>query len=1104
MKKTKQFLKTSLSIVLVLAMFAGVFPANALLRADASSSEPVQSKDVYNYMEDFSGVQGENNWYYSSEDHVTYGKQDSTKFNDISEGSYWSLADDKGTKLTKNTITFTGYNSSGILFVAPKSGTIKIEQELSVTDVATGKVVKYSIYKLNADTENSGLVEDADVLSSVYPEATTKLGMNFNSSTSTYKTYENNATDTISKEVEVEAGQRILFHAVSNGGAGPVVTFSKFQLTYQEDAYDYKEGFSGVQGQNGWYYNPSGILTEDASFATTYYEQEQVWAAKNANGQKRLTEFGKNSVSITNTNLASVIFEVPKTGSVQIQQSFTVTKPSGSTASHWLKYGVYVVDANNNVLRTAFPSNTKTGLAMSGSDSAYNVYYYNSTESITVDVAENLEAGQKLYFVFLSNKSGAKLRINEFKITYVDSTSGENNIKSAYNYLEDFSNAQGQDNWYYSPGFNNNFSANSGAQYNDTKEASYWSSNTGDGTRLGKQQFTMTGTNGAGVMFVAPKDGTIQIEQNLNVSGFPTDGVVKYGIYKAGKLSDSESLDTMVTLANSDLLEYVYPKSTLGLDLGFQNNVSSYKVYDSNTNTDVISEKVEVKQGDRIIFRMQSNKSGGTPVIAFDAFKITYQDDIYDYTEGFSGVQGQNGWFYIPSGILTEDAAFTTTYYEQEKVWAAKNANGQKRLTEFGKDSVSITNTNLASIMFAVPKAGSVQIQQSFTVTKPNESTASHWLKYGIYVVDANNNVLRTAFPNSTKTGLAMSGSDSAYNVYYYNSTQNITIDITENLEAGQKLYFVFFSNKSGAKLNIDEFKLTYVEPDQGGEGDDGFKPDLNKNVYDYTTDFSGIQGNECWYYSPYHNNDYSSANESMFNGSGETAYWSSQNGQGTQMTKNSFAFTDYAPAGIMFVAPKDGTLQIEQDLSISNVAKDKYIKYSIYHVEADSTDVLTEEDVIKSVYPKSDTKLGFTFNSSSSTYKLYSDGERDIINKGVEVKAGEKIVFQMVSNGGAGPVIDINTFKISYVDNWVEPPSYEHTADFSKTQQGPAWYYMSAEVGKNYFKELDHFNTARQRWQTALEETYITGAIGDHYMAPWVSHDAHWPSKHHIRVQLN
>ena len=150
MKKTKQFLKTSLSIVLVLAMFAGVFPANALLRADASSSEPVQSKDVYNYMEDFSGVQGENNWYYSSEDHVTYGKQDSTKFNDISEGSYWSLADDKGTKLTKNTITFTGYNSSGILFVAPKSGTIKIEQELSVTDVATGKVVKYSIYKLKS------------------------------------------------------------------------------------------------------------------------------------------------------------------------------------------------------------------------------------------------------------------------------------------------------------------------------------------------------------------------------------------------------------------------------------------------------------------------------------------------------------------------------------------------------------------------------------------------------------------------------------------------------------------------------------------------------------------------------------------------------------------------------------------------------------------------------------------------------------------------------------------------------------------------------------------------------------------------------------------
>ena len=115
--------------------------------------------------------------------------------------------------------------------------------------------------------------------------------------------------------------------------------------------------------------------------------------------------------------------------------------------------------------------------------------------------------------------------------------------------------------------------------------------------------------------------------------------------------------------------------------------------------------------------------------------------------------------------------------------------------------------------------------------------------------------------------------------------------------------------NTTGAVYNIavDTFKITYVEPGQGGEGEGegGYIPDLNKNIYDYQADFSGVQGNECWYYSPYHNNDYSSANESMFNGSGETAYWSSQNGQGTQMTKNSFTFTDYAPAGIMFVASK-------------------------------------------------------------------------------------------------------------------------------------------------------------------------------------------------------
>ena len=866
MKKTKQLLKSSLSIVLVLAMLIGVFPANALLRADASSGEQDESKDVYNYIEDFSGVQGENNWYYSAEDHITYGKEDGTKYNDISEGSYWSLADDKGTKFTKSSFTFTGYNGSGIMFVAPKSGTIKIEQELSVTDVATGKVVKYSIYKLNADTENSGLVEDTDVLSSVYPEGTTKLGMNFNSATSTYKIYENNATDTINQEVEVQAGQRILFHAVSNGGAGPVVTFSKFQITYQVDAY---------------------------------------------------------------------------------------------------------------------------------------------------------------------------------------------------NYLEDFSNVQGQDNWYYSPGYNNNFSANSGAQYNVTNESSYWSSTSGGGTRLGKQQFMMTETNGAGVMFVAPKDGKIQIEQSLNVSGFPTGGVVKYGIYKAGEISDNQSLDAAVTLANSDLLEYVYPKSTLGLDLGFTNNVSSYKVYDSNTATDVINENVEVKQGDRIIFRLQSNKSGN-PVITFDTFKITYLDQeqggyipdpnkkVYDYTKDFAGTQGQDNWYYNPAQTGFEGNTFSNDTWSN----SAKNAG------VFGKDKlISPKGGSWGTIAFKVPLSGSVRIEQKFSVSGGEDGKV---LKYGIKKCSESQTqgLDGTLLYPEEMTKFMVNGTNN-FNGVVTNAAD--IIDFTVEIEAGEYLVFGLLSTANTAyEVNLEQFTITY----------------LDKKAFDYTKDFSGTQGQDNWYYNPA---------QTGFEGN------TFVNDTWTNDAKNAGIFGKdvlISPKGgswgtIAFKAPQSGWVRVEQNLSVSGGVDGKVLKYGIKKCSESQTQGLDGT----LLYPVEMTK--FMVNGTKNFDGAVTNAT-DNIDFTVQIEAGEYLVFGLLSTANTAYEVELEKFTITYLDEQpTELPSYQHTTDFSKTQQGPVWYYMSAEVGKNYFKELDHYNTTKQRWQTALDSAYITGKIGDHFLGPWVSHDA-------------
>ena len=145
----------------------------------------------------------------------------------------------------------------------------------------------------------------------------------------------------------------------------------------------------------------------------------------------------------------------------------------------------------------------------------------NGTDALSVNTKITVIAGEKIVFALFSDKTAFSLTINEFTITYPEEEVHEGD----YNYIRDFSDTQGENNWYYQPVANNNYDS-------QTFINSMWqhisSANT---AKFGRNQIISSLSNyTAKIMFKAPKNGIIRIKQQFTVSGGDSNAL-KYGIF---------------------------------------------------------------------------------------------------------------------------------------------------------------------------------------------------------------------------------------------------------------------------------------------------------------------------------------------------------------------------------------------------------------------------------------------------------------------------------------------------------------------------------------------------------------------------------------------
>jgi hypothetical protein len=224
--------------------------------------------------------------------------------------------------------------------------------------------------------------------------------------------------------------------------------------------------------------------------------------------------------------------------------------------------------------------------------------------------------------------------------------------------------------------------------------------------------------------------------------------------------------------------------------------------------------------------------------------------------------------------------------------------------------------------------------------------------------------------------------------------------------------------------VNLEQFTITY----------------LDKKAFDYTKDFSGTQGQDNWYYNPA---------QTGFEGN------TFVNDTWTNDAKNAGIFGKdvlISPKGgswgtIAFKAPQSGWVRVEQNLSVSGGVDGKVLKYGIKKCSESQTQGLDGT----LLYPVEMTK--FMVNGTKNFDGAVTNAT-DNIDFTVQIEAGEYLVFGLLSTANTAYEVELEKFTITYLDEQpTELPSYQHTTDFSKTQQGPVWYYMSAEVGKNYFK---------------------------------------------------
>ena len=506
---------------------------------------------------------------------------------------------------TASTIVSGSYSTVNYFnFVAPKDGEITIKLDATVTH-GNGTTERFYISKAECDVATVPLTTAAakpsptpdfdqtssyeDVLG-VFPAA--RNGISFaNAIGGTGYIVNGTSALSVDTKTTVKAGQMIVFALFSNK-TSYTLNISDFSITYTppapviKDVYDYINDFSTSQGDDGWYFQPVANNNYDDQIF-----KDNSWQHKSST---KTAKFGADILEAPlNGYVARIEFKAPKTGTIRIEQKFTV---SGGGSGE-LRYGILKNVPENNSQSSVYPLGVSTNLTNG------KKYKDSSSDDITVSVP--VMEGQQIWFVMVDTSTETtpfKINLDKFVITY---TSDEYIELPVYENFKDFSDKQGPVWYYMTSEAQSNFISQL-EMYNKSSQRWQTDENAAYITgAVGNHFMQPWGTDDAVLGFKAPYTGRVNIiATNTYVHKNSIDGV------------NLSILKGIQGIADKGLYPSSATKDSLEIRPGKVHNVAV--------------EGVDVKKGEWIYFRVNANGSWSGDLLYIRPIVQYIDSDIED------------------------------------------------------------------------------------------------------------------------------------------------------------------------------------------------------------------------------------------------------------------------------------------------------------------------------------------------------------------------------------------------------------------------------------------------------------------------------------------
>ncbi|MBO5020274.1 MAG: right-handed parallel beta-helix repeat-containing protein [Clostridia bacterium] len=395
-------------------------------------------------------------------------------------------------------------------------------------------------------------------------------------------------------------------------------------------------------------------------------------------------------------------FVAPKDGEITIKLDATVIHGNGTTERFYISKATSDVATVPLTTAAAKPSPTPDFDQTSSYEGVIGVFpdsrnglsfanaiggtghIVNGTDALSVNTKTTVIAGENIVFALFSNKTAYSLTINEFTITYPE----EIVLEGDYNYIRDFSDTQGENNWYYQPVANNNYDAQT---FIDGIWQHISSANT---AKFGRNQIVSSLSNyTAKIMFKVPKNGIIRIKQQFAVSGGDSNAL-KYGIFVGADDINTASMKP------------IYPA-------GIKTDLSSSQKTYLDGDYDDISLVTSVTEGQYIWFYFVTAAKTNY-VIDLKDFNITYVDNEYtaietfDHYNEFSNIQGPV-WHYMSAEAGVNFVKQLEAYNDVDSRWQT-DENTAYITGAVGNHFMQPWSTDDAVLGFKAPYSGKIDI----------------------------------------------------------------------------------------------------------------------------------------------------------------------------------------------------------------------------------------------------------------------------------------------------------------------------------------------------------------------------------------------------------